>query len=59
MKVDIDAYRLERFLESGHPRTMGMVLGISDKPADLFDGVQITHVTVNGETVDLTRRRSC
>jgi hypothetical protein len=58
MQVDIDAYRLERFLESGHPRTIGMVLGISDKPADLLDGVQITQVTVNGETVDLTRRRS-
>ena len=49
--VNIDAYRLEQFVRTGHPRTIGIALRVVRNDDELFEGVSIQAITINGERV--------
>ena len=52
LKVDIDARRIEQFMRSGHPRTVGIVLGLKPNRDALFAGVTISRFTVDGKSLE-------
>lgn len=52
VKVELDWYRLETFIRTGHPRTIGIVLQTPHtRKSELFEGVEIKRITVNGDRV--------
>lgn len=57
MYIEVDAGRLTRFLESGHPRSMRLILGAKDKDG-AFGGLEVSKVTVDGLPVENSGRTS-
>ena len=48
VKTELNHHTIEKFLDTGHPRTVGILLGALPNPAKLFESVCITKITVDG-----------
>lgn len=51
VKVDIDAYRLTQYVSTGHPRTIGILLGEKKNPDRIFQKIEITSLTLDGKAL--------
>lgn len=49
--IDVDQEKIQRFLQTGHPRTVGILLGKHPNPDNLFAGVSVENITINGAEI--------